>query len=94
MLFSIETPSVTGMVSFQVLTATNMKSMGATPQKSADFWDVAPCSLVDTDRHFRGAYYLHYLSDRSSETRVSFYLTARRNIPEDSRLQFRPAPAS
>jgi hypothetical protein len=23
------------------------------------FWDVAPCSTVDTDVHFRGAYCLH-----------------------------------
>jgi hypothetical protein len=23
------------------------------------FWDVAPCSLVDVDRRFRGTYYLH-----------------------------------
>jgi hypothetical protein len=25
----------------------------------AVFWDVAPCSLIDTDRTFRGAYCLH-----------------------------------
>jgi hypothetical protein len=24
------------------------------------FWDAAPCSLVETDRRFRGAYYLHH----------------------------------
>jgi hypothetical protein len=23
-------------------------------------WDVGTCSLVDIDRHLRGAYYLHY----------------------------------
>jgi hypothetical protein len=30
--------------------------------KMAVFWDVAPCSLVDTDRRFRGAYYLYHQS--------------------------------
>jgi hypothetical protein len=35
---------------FQVLTAASMKV--------ADFWDVAPCSLVETDCHVRGAYCL------------------------------------
>jgi hypothetical protein len=24
------------------------------------FWDVAPCSVVEIDRRFRGAYCLHY----------------------------------
>jgi hypothetical protein len=27
------------------------------------FWDVAPCSHVEVDRHFRGAYCLHQCSD-------------------------------
>jgi hypothetical protein len=35
-------------VKFQVLTATNMKM--------AVSWDVAPCSLIDIDRRFRGVY--------------------------------------
>jgi hypothetical protein len=26
----------------------------------AVFWDVAPCSLVDSDWHFRAAYCLHH----------------------------------
>jgi hypothetical protein len=26
----------------------------------AVFWDVTPCSLIDTDRSFRGTYCLHY----------------------------------
>jgi hypothetical protein len=39
------------MVRFQVLTATSMKM--------AVFWDFAPCSLLDTDRSFRGTYCLH-----------------------------------
>jgi hypothetical protein len=28
--------------------------------KMAVFWDVAPCSPVETDRRFRGAYCLHH----------------------------------
>jgi hypothetical protein len=42
---------------FQVVTATSMKM--------AVFWDVAPCSLIDTDRHFRGAYCLHHQGDEA-----------------------------
>jgi hypothetical protein len=40
-------------VRYQVLTTTNK------PVKMADFWTVAPCSLLDVDRHLRHAYYLH-----------------------------------
>jgi hypothetical protein len=39
-------------VRFQILTATSMKM--------TVFWDVAPCSLVDNDRRYRGAYCLHH----------------------------------
>jgi hypothetical protein len=28
--------------------------------KMTAFWDTAPCSLVEIDRYFRGAYCLHY----------------------------------
>jgi hypothetical protein len=56
----------------------------------AVFSDVAPCSLIDVDRRFRGA---HWFQDdrphdevRTSETSVSIYQTIRRNIPEDSHL--------
>jgi hypothetical protein len=31
--------------------------------KMTFFWDVAPCSLEDVDRHFRGPYCLHYQGD-------------------------------
>jgi hypothetical protein len=31
--------------------------------KMAVFWDVAPCSLLDIDRRFRGAYCLHHQGD-------------------------------
>jgi hypothetical protein len=37
---------------FEVLTATSMKKVV--------FWDVAPCSLVDIDRHFKGVHCLRY----------------------------------
>jgi hypothetical protein len=30
--------------------------------KTTVFWDIAPCSLDETDRGFRGAYCLHYQS--------------------------------
>jgi hypothetical protein len=26
-------------------------------------WDVAPCSLIETNRRFGGAYYLHHQGD-------------------------------
>jgi hypothetical protein len=28
------------------------------------FWDVAPCSHVEVDRRFRGAYCLHHQGDK------------------------------
>jgi hypothetical protein len=37
---------------FEILTVTSMKM--------AVFWDVAPCSLIDIDRRFRGAYCHHH----------------------------------
>jgi hypothetical protein len=52
----------------------------------AVFWVVAPCSLVEIDRRFRGASCLHHQGDQrpddaGSSTSVSFYQTTRRNIP-------------
>jgi hypothetical protein len=45
-------------VRFKVLVAASMK---------VDvFWDVAPCSLVDIDWHFRGAYCLHHQGDEEA----------------------------
>jgi hypothetical protein len=41
-----------GLATFQVLKATSIKA--------AVFWDVAPCSVVDTSRRFRGTYCLHH----------------------------------
>jgi hypothetical protein len=45
--------------------------------KMGVFWDVVPCSLVEIDRLFRGAYCLHHQGDRAgtSETSVSLYET-------------------
>jgi hypothetical protein len=43
------------LVRCQVLMASSIKM--------AIFWGVAPCNLLDTDRHFRGAYCLHHQGD-------------------------------
>jgi hypothetical protein len=53
--------------------------------KMTVFWDVAPCSLVEIDRQFRGTYCLHLNTSRMS---VNFYETIRHNIPEDIFIQF------
>jgi hypothetical protein len=45
-------------IHFQVLTAESMKII----------WDVAPCSLVEVDWRFRGAYCLHHGGERSRPT--------------------------
>jgi hypothetical protein len=58
------------------------------------FWGVAPYSMVEIDRHFRGAYLLNHQGIvtllmelvRTSETSVFFYQTTLRNIPEGSHL--------
>jgi hypothetical protein len=42
----------------------------------AVLWDITPCSLVDVDRRFRGAYSLMLEGLSSSETSVSIYQTA------------------
>jgi hypothetical protein len=55
----------------------------------AVFWVVAPCSLVEVYRRFRGICCLHhqdYNNGGTSETSVKFCHTARRNNPEDSHL--------
>jgi hypothetical protein len=55
------------------------------------FWDVAPCSHVEFDRRFRGAYCVHHQGlmmevVRTSETSVKFNVTTGRYSPEDSKL--------
>jgi hypothetical protein len=48
------------------------------------FWDIAPCSFVETDRRCRGAYYLlHHHRPHDGDGGNSFYQTTRSNIPED-----------
>jgi hypothetical protein len=53
------------------------------------FWGVAPCSHVEVDRRFRGAYCpiiaLIMEAVRTSETSVNFNVTTRRYIQEDSK---------
>jgi hypothetical protein len=72
-------------VRFLALTAASMKMKA--------FRDIAPCSHVEVDRRFRGAYSLHHQfalmmeTVGISETSVSFYETTRRNIPEGRQLQ-------
>jgi hypothetical protein len=55
------------------------------------FWVVAPCSLVEVNQHFKGAFCLHHQGDHphveaasTSETSVTW-----RNNPEDSHLHTR-----
>jgi hypothetical protein len=68
------------LVRFQVLVVTSMKI--------AVVWDVAPCSLVDTDWHFRGVIITLIMEAvSSSETSLSIYQTTWCNTPEDSHLQ-------
>jgi hypothetical protein len=62
------------------------------------FWVVAPCSLVEVYRCFRGPCYLHHQSDDGASSpwwwrqqaplkrRVNFYQATRCNNPEDSHL--------
>jgi hypothetical protein len=53
-------------------------------------WDAAPCSLVEIEQRFTGAYWLHHQGAlmtevvSTSETSIYFYQIRRRNIAEDS----------
>jgi hypothetical protein len=61
------------------------------------FWDVAPCSLMEGDRRFRGVYCLRYQgfitvmmkAVRASETSVYFHETTRCYMPESCRIHTR-----
>jgi hypothetical protein len=61
----------------------------------AVFSVVAPCSLVEVYRYFRGAYCLHHEGDSNSKavsiskTPENLYNTTRRNNSEDSHLHTR-----
>jgi hypothetical protein len=63
------------IVRFQVLTAESMKFIV--------FWVVAPCSLVEDDRRFRGAYCLHNLTN----TQGVISITSISGIPYSSPRQ-------
>jgi hypothetical protein len=60
------------LLRFQVLTAASMMM--------AVFWDIAPCSLVEVYRCFRGALMMETVS--TSETSVNSYQTTRRKNPK------------
>jgi hypothetical protein len=59
----------------------------------AAFWDIAPCSLVEGDRRFRGASIIRAMSAltieavRTSKTSVNLYEITRCNIPEGCHLE-------
>jgi hypothetical protein len=60
----------------------------------AVFWEVAPCSLVQIYRRFRGTYCLHHQGPddealNTFEMSVLFYQTTRPNFPEESYLNSR-----
>jgi hypothetical protein len=60
--------------------------------KVAVFWVVAPCSLVEVYRRFRGTSFMRTIAlimevASPSETPTNFYQNTRRNNPEDSHLQ-------
>jgi hypothetical protein len=55
------------------------------------FWDIAPCSLVEVDLRFRGAYCLHHQGDGGGarETSGCFNEGLRNYIPEECILHTR-----
>jgi hypothetical protein len=52
-------PISNSIVRFQVLTVASMKMVV--------FWDVAPCSLAEIYRRFRGVYSLHHQGDGTDD---------------------------
>jgi hypothetical protein len=62
--------------------------------KMAVFWVVAPCSLLEVCRRFRGYCFLHHPialmeAASTSKTSVNFYQITLRNNPENSHLHTR-----
>jgi hypothetical protein len=41
-----------------------------------NFWDIAPCSLIEVYRRFRGAYYLYHQGDTSSRLQGAIFQKA------------------
>jgi hypothetical protein len=50
----------------QIVSCRIYGELGKPAKKMTVFWDVAPCSLVEDYRHFRGAYCLHHQGDEST----------------------------
>jgi hypothetical protein len=78
MTFVIVNSKMWNMVRLQVLTATSMKM--------TVLWNVASCSLVDTDRRFRGVYCIHHQGDDGGSKHVQIvgeYQTTRRDTSKD-----------
>jgi hypothetical protein len=48
--------------------------------KMAVFWDVAPCSLVETDRHFRDAYCLYHQGYRNIQENSQLHTRRREKL--------------
>jgi hypothetical protein len=65
----------------------NLQFLIARSYKTAVSWYAAPCSLVDTDRRFRGAYYLHHQGATPQKTAI-FILVAVRTSNLSSKLIF------
>jgi hypothetical protein len=42
--------------------------------KMTAYWDIAPCSLVEVDRRFRGAYSLYHQDDRAPPHDSNVYI--------------------
>jgi hypothetical protein len=64
-------------------------SHGGNYEDGRDFWDIAPCSVVEVNRRFRGTHSFHNQGDHrlddegicTSETAVCFNETTLRYIP-------------
>jgi hypothetical protein len=74
--------------SLAILTEQRFQVLMAANTKMVVFWDVASCSLVETDQYFKGTYCHHHQGDHliTSEMSVNFYQTTWCNISEDSHL--------
>jgi hypothetical protein len=81
--------SVGANIVYTLLPATEESLTLRESMKMTPFWDIAPCSLVEVGRRFRGAYCLQYCPDvrRTSETSVNFNETTWPYIPNSCHLQ-------
>jgi hypothetical protein len=71
----------------EILNVNSLVRLHLNVMKMAVFWVVAPYSLVEVYRRFRGACCIHHEGDdrllSTSETSFNFSQTPRRNNPED-----------